>query len=205
MMRVVWAFLLALCWFPLHAESFSKISPGSTIALIDLGFKGESVATVVWTSESFGYAVDEQTLAMTGGFTQDKAVEIGRAMKADYILCGNILGFGVDRHSTSAIAVTVDETKATTKLGLQLIDARTGSIIASAIADGVSGASGGVTSLPGLLKAYKIIHVPIEAYTWNNHSVNGEIVDMSLTKAANSAVSMLLEKAGITKPKAEED
>lgn len=231
MMRVVWAFLLALCWFPLHAEAFSKISPGSTIALIDLGFKGESVATdsqsrtemarvateyigfhleretkfVVWTAESFGYAVDEQTLALTGGFTQDKAVEIGRAMKADYILCGNILGFGVDRHSTSAIAVTVDETKATTKLGLQLIDARTGSIIASAIADGVSGASGGVTSLPGLLKAYKIIHVPIEAYTWNNHSVNGEIVDMSLTKAANSAVSMLLEKAGITKPKAEED
>lgn len=231
MMRVVWALLLALCCFPLPAQAFSKISPSSTIAVIDLGFKGESVATdphsraemariateyigfhleretkfVVWTAESFGYAVDEQTLALTGGFTQDKAVEIGKAMKADYILCGNILGFGVDHLSTSTIGINVDETIATTKLSLQLIDARTGGIIATAIADGVSGASGGGTSLPMLVTAFAGIHVPVAAYMWDNHSVNGEIVDMSLTKAANSAVSKLLEKVGISKPKAEED
>ena len=230
MMRVVWAVLLALCCLPLTAQAFSKISPSSTIAVVDLGFKGESVATdpharaemakvvteyigfhleretkfVVWTAESFGYAADEQTMALTGGFTQDKAVEIGKTMKADYILCGSILGFGVDHHSISTVGVSVDETKATTKLSLQLIDARTGGIVATAIADGVSGSSGGGTSLPSLLMAFTGVHVPVDVYMWDNHSVNGEIIDMSLTKAANSAVSKLLEKVGISKPKAEE-
>ena len=230
MMRVIWAIFVALLWFPMLAQAFGKISPVSTIAVIDLGFKGESVATdphsrvemakvvseyiafhleketklVVWQPESFGYAMDEQALALTGGFTQDKAIEIGKAMKADSILCGNILGFGVDRSFTSTIGINVDQTKATTKLGLKLIDVRTGAILASAVGDGVSDASGGGTSLPMLVAAFTRIHPPISAYMWDNASINGEMVDISMEKAANKAVEMLLQKVGLIKPKQED-
>lgn len=231
MMRMIWVICAALICFPLPVCAFGKISPTSTIAVIDLGFKGENVASdpqsridmakvvteyigfhleretqlVVCTAESSGYALDEQALALTGGFTQDRAIEIGKAMKADYILCGNILAFGIDRHFTSTVGVNVDETKATTKLSLQLIDARTNSILASAIADGVSGSSSGGTSLPMLVAAFAGVHPPVGAYMWDNATINEEVVDNSLTKAANLAVEKLLEKVGLLKLKQGED
>ncbi len=231
MRRVILAIFLALLSFSMPVQAFSRIPSGATIAVIDLGFMGEDVASdtqsradmakvateyitfhltrqtqlVVWRPEDIAYALEEKALALTGGLEESKAVEVGRAMHADYILCGNILGFGVDRSNISTVGINVDQVKATTKLGLKLIDARTGSVLASAIRDGVSAASGGDTSLPMLIEAFMKVQLPANVYLWNNQIINGELVENSIERAANLAVDKLLKDLGILQPKKDDD
>lgn len=228
MIRVIWAFFVALLCLPMPAQAFGKISPISTVAVIDLGYMGETVAydpqsraemarilteyigfhlsqetkLNIIKPEDLGHIMDEQALA--GELAEDKAIDLGKLMKADYILCGNILGFGIDQNSTQSL-VNVSETKAKTKLNLKLIDVKTGSILASAIADGVSGGARWNTgALLGILKQFKAIHVPLDYVGGDTESHNMEIFDNSLMKAANVAVAMLLEKVGLVKQKQED-
>lgn len=228
MMRVIWAICIVLLCLPMPARAFGKISPISTLAVIDLGYMGETVASDpqsradmakvlteyigfhlaretklnVIKPEDVGHIMDEQALA--GELMLDKAIDLGKLMKADYILCGNLLGFGVDQNTTGFI-VNVNETKARAKLNLKLIDVRTGSILASAIADGVSGSSSGSSGgVMALVSLFAKTHIPLDSYNWDNESVNGEIVENSLTKAASVAVEKLLEKVGLVKQKQED-
>ena len=138
----------------------------------------------------------EQGLSLSSNINGANARKIGQEQKADYVLFGNIVGMGIDYSGEYVGPIFNRETqKADARISLSLIDARTGNIVAHAVAEGSSQSNSG-----SALQALAMFIPGFTGYYFNNQAVSEELLNNAVEGGVESVVMEMLDKLAIKHP-----
>lgn len=182
-MRSYRILLLACCMLMLATQvtlAFPRIPADASVSIVGIGYMGEdgsnretrenltnlatqSAALYLSRSTSLnitevadrGKILQEQGLALSGSIADSDALKIGKLQHADYVICGNIVGMGINYSDENNPIFDRETTKAVAKISLHLIDVKTGSVVSMVTADGSSESNSGsvLSILRGLPQA----------------------------------------------------
>jgi curli biogenesis system outer membrane secretion channel CsgG len=105
---------------------------------------------VIQRGENLGLLIDEIDLGMSGYIEPDSAVEMGHILGVQYILSGQVTNFGYEESDIGGFlggfggfgGLSIEEEKAVVRLDFALIDARTGTTVLAATAEGKESETG---------------------------------------------------------------
>ncbi len=105
---------------------------------------------VIQRGENLGLLIDEIDLGMSGYIEPDSAVDMGHILGVEYILSGQVTNFGYEESDIGGFlggfggfgGLSIEEEKATVRMDFVLIDARTGTTVLAATAEGKESETG---------------------------------------------------------------
>lgn len=201
------------------ALAFPRIPTDAAVSVVGLGYMGEDgsnretrerLADLATQSAAFYLSrstdlniteaadrekiLQEQGLVMSGNVEDSMALEIGKLQHADYVLCGNIIGMGIEYSDEDNPIFGRQTKKAVAKISLHLIDVKTGSVVSMATADGSSESNSGsvLTILSGLPQAGNF-----GGYVFHNNTVSAELLNNAVEHGLTGAMDKLLDKLAI--------
>ncbi|SFW54810.1 CsgG/HfaB family protein [Selenomonas ruminantium] len=221
-MRIYRILLLACCMFLLTAQAvlaFPRIPSDAAVSVVGFGYMGEdgsnretrekladlaTQSAAFYLSRSTGLNItevadrekilQEQGLELAGNIEDSTAREIGKLQKADYVLCGNIVGMGIEFTDEDNPLYDRETKKAMAKISVHLIDVRTGSVISMVTSDGSSECnSGSVLRILGALAPTG----NFDGYVFYNQAASAELLNNAVEDGLTGAMDKLLDKLTI--------
>ena len=215
-MRSYRILLLACCMLMLATQvtlAFPRIPADASVSIVGIGYMGEdgsnreikenltnlatqSAALYLSRSTSLnitevadrGKILQEQGLALSGSIADSDALKIGKLQHADYVICGNIVGMGINYSDENNPIFDRETTKAVAKISLHLIDVKTGSVVSMVTADGSSESNSG-SILRGLL--------PLGWVDFKNETTPTGLLTNAVEDGLTGAMDKLLDKLAI--------
>ena len=141
-------------------------------------------------SSFYEHAEDERALA--GGVKESEAMHIGKAVGADYVVYGSLIGAGINDSSVESLLYNAQTRTATVTLTLRVIDCRSGAIVAMATGEGAS-------KLPVACSSdvLQIANMVMMARSGGTGSGLGSLGDKTISSAAQeAAVDLLSDTVG---------
>ena len=141
-------------------------------------------------SSFYEHAEDERALA--GGVKESEAMHIGKAVGADYVVYGSLIGAGINDSSVESMLYNAQTRTATVTLTLRVIDCRSGAIVAMATGEGAS-------KLPVACSSdvLQIANMVMMARSGGTGSGLGSLGDKTISSAAQeAAVDLLSDTVG---------
>ena len=221
-MRMYRILLLTCCMLVLAAQAvlaFPRIPNDAAVSIVGLGYMGEdgsnrdtrarlaylatqSAALYLSRSTSLNITetadrekiLQEQGLELSGNIEDSAALEVGKLQQADYVLCGNIIGMGIDYSDEDSPLYGRETKKAVAKISLHLIDVKTGNVVSMVTADGSSESNSGsvLSILSALPQAGNF-----GGYVFYNRVTSAELLNNAVEDGLVIAMDKLLEKLAI--------
>lgn len=141
-------------------------------------------------SSFYEHAEDERALA--GGVKESEAMHIGKAVGADYVVYGSLIGAGINDSSVESLLYNAQTRTATVTLTLRVIDCRSGAIVAMATGEGAS-------KLPVACSSdvLQVANMVMMARSGGTGSGLGSLGDKTISSAAQEeAVDLLSDTVG---------
>ena len=221
-MRLYRTLLLACCMLMLAAQvtlAFPRIPADASVSIVGLGYMGEdgsnretrekladlaTQSAELYLSRSTNLNIteaadrekilQEQGLELSGNMEDSAALEIGKLQHADYVLCGNIVGMGVEFTDEDNPLYRLHTKKAEAKISLRLIDVKTGSIVSMVTANGSSESNSGAAL--EILRALPQTSF-FGGYNFYNRTAASELLNNAVEDGLTGAMDKLLDKLAI--------